>query len=98
MKFLCSGCGACCRNVAHLDLPHDGKGVCLNLDTETNQCLIYETRPSVCNVDKLFEEGFASRMSKKDFFIENTKACHQLIDKEGLDESFKIKISEYDNV
>ena len=98
MSFLCSQCGACCRNVAHLDLPSDKDGVCLNLDKETNKCSIYENRPDICRVDKMYEKHFKSTLSKKEFFILNTKYCHDLIDKEKLDKSFKIDIEEYDNI
>ena len=98
MEFLCSQCSACCRNIAHLNLPHNGDGICLNLNKKTNKCSIYETRPDICRVDKMFEKHFKSKMSKKEFFVKNTESCHQLIDKESLDKSFKIKTSEYDNI
>jgi Fe-S-cluster containining protein len=96
MKFLCSQCGACCRNISKLGLPHNGDGVCSYLNRETNKCSIYETRPDICRVDKMFENYFKPKMSKKEFYKINTKACHTLIDKDGLDESFKIDIEEYD--
>ena len=95
MKFLCSQCSACCRNVKGLDLPHDESGVCLNLDQQTNKCSIYNSRPDICRVDVMYER-YKSEMSKKDFFISNTKACHYLIDKENFDNSFKVDIKEYD--
>ena len=83
MNFLCSQCGACCRNVQGSGLPHDE---------------IYKDRPEACRVDKMFENHYKHQMSKKEFFILNTKACHILIDKEELDESFKIDTKEYDNI
>ena len=98
MNFLCSQCGACCRNVQGSGLPHDENGVCLHLNKETNKCSIYENRPEACRVDKMFENHYKHQMSKKEFFILNTKACHALIDKEELDESFKIDTKEYDNI
>ena len=98
MNFLCSQCSACCRNIGHLDLPHNGDGVCLHLNKKTNKCSIYNSRPEICRVDKMFKNHFKHKMSKKEFFILNTKACHDLIDKEDLDESFKIDIKEYDNI
>ena len=95
MEFLCSQCSACCRSIAHLDLPHNGDGVCLNLDKKTNKCSIYETRPIICQVDKVFENYFKSTMTKKEFFVANTEACHELIDELGFDASFKIDVKEY---
>jgi hypothetical protein len=95
MEFLCSKCSACCRNIIDLGLPHNGDGICLNLNKKTNECLIYETRPDICKVDRMFEKHFKSKMTKKEFFIKNTEACHQLIDREKLDNSYKIDIKEY---
>jgi len=95
MEFLCSKCSACCRNIAHLGLPHNGDGICLNLDKKTNKCSIYKDRPDICKVDRMFFKHFQSKMTKKEWYIKNTKACHQLIDKEGLDSSYKIDIKEY---
>ena len=98
MNFLCSQCGACCRNVQGSGLPHDGNGVCLHLNKKTNKCSIYKDRPEECRVDEMFEKHFKNKISKKEFFILNTKACHVLIDKEKLDKSFKIDTKEYDSI
>ena len=95
-EFLCTKCGACCRNVGGWGLPHDENGVCLNLNKQTNECRIYETRPDICKVDVMFEKVFKSTMTKKEFYIENTKACHFLIDLENLSDDFKVDTKEYD--
>lgn len=59
-KWNCTKCGACCKNIGHLVkiglLPKDfdrGNGTCINL-AEDNTCKIYETRPSICRVDRKF--------------------------------------------
>ena len=93
-KLLCSSCGACCRNVEHLPLPSTN-GICDNLDQKTNQCKIYDSRPKICRVEEMYEV-FKNEYSKKQWYIENTKACHILIDKEGIDDSFKINIKSYE--
>ena len=99
MKFLCSKCGACCRNIglmggAKYGLPVKKDGSCGNLIN--NECSIYEDRPDVCRVDKMtFKDNYHKNITKKEYFIETTKICHQLIDKEGLDSSYKINIKEY---
>jgi Fe-S-cluster containining protein len=93
-NFLCSSCGACCRNVQNLPLPSTN-GVCDNLDKETNKCKIYETRPKICRVDEMYDV-FKDKYTKKQWFIENTKVCHVLIDKEGIEDSFKIDIKLYE--
>ena len=33
--------------------------------------------------------------SKKSYFIQATERCHELIDEEGLDSSYKINIKQY---
>tara|TARA_Y100000593_G_C4082350_1_gene224474 strand:- start:147 stop:446 length:300 start_codon:yes stop_codon:yes gene_type:complete len=95
-EFLCSQCGACCRNVKKIGLPHDEDGVCLKLDKKTNTCTIYENRPEICRVDKMYNKYFKTKMTKKEFNIMNTKICHILIDKEQLDNKYKINIKDYE--
>ena len=96
MNFLCSNCGACCRaagkmNGAKYGLPIKEDGSCANLIG--NLCSIYDTRPDICRVDKMKNRGVLQ--TRKQYFIEVTKICHQLIDAEGLDESYKVVIKEY---
>ena len=95
MNFLCYTCGACCLEAGgKFGLPDRGDGACGNLG-ENNECLIYEDRPDICRVDK-FYKNFEDLITKKQFYIENTKACHYLIDKHKLDDSYKINIKEYE--
>ncbi len=96
MKFLCSQCGACCRaagkmNGAKYGLPIKKDGSCANL--VGNLCSIYDKRPDICNSNKMPNKSVLQ--TKKQYFIESTKICHQLIDEEGLDESYKIDIKDY---
>lgn len=70
VKFKCSMCGMCCRNVHHwkenlsqmrellhdetIDFPFkESNGVCEML--YDNRCSIYESRPIVCNTEKMYE-------------------------------------------
>ncbi len=96
MKFLCSQCGACCRRAGEwggvkYGLPIKEDGSCGHL--ENNLCSIYEKRPDICNSNKMPNKH--ASQTKKEYFIENTKICHQLIDADGLDESYKINIKDY---
>ena len=96
MKFLCSQCGACCRkagawNGAKHGLPIKEDGSCGHL--KNNLCSIYENRPDICNAEKMPNRKLYQ--TKKQYFIESTKICHQLIDEEGLDAKYKIDIKEY---
>jgi hypothetical protein len=101
MEFLCSSCGACCRSLGkevgeEVGLPVNEDGSCAHLIGTL--CSIYDDRPDVCRVDKLFENHFKdSGISRKELYILNTRACHVLIDQLGLSEDYKIDIEEYDD-
>ena len=63
MNFLCSKCGACCRNAgkmggAKYGLPIKKDGSCGHL--VDNECSIYDNLPIVCNVKKLGEKVIKS--------------------------------------
>jgi Fe-S-cluster containining protein len=95
-KFPCNGCGRCCRKIAQAvafvkeagfpeevcDFPYtwDEQGVCEML-TPDNRCKVYNTRPILCNVEKMYEHienYFRSRGELIDYdtYIEyNKRAC-----------------------
>jgi len=96
MKFLCSQCGACCRKAgewggAKIGLLIKEDGSCGHL--KNNLCSIYETRPDQCNSIKM--AAIQRSKTKKQYFIGVSKICNQLMEAEGLDESYKIDIKEY---
>ena len=96
MEFLCSSCGACCRAAGKMDgakygLPIKEDGSCANLIG--NLCSIYDKRPNICRVDVMTHKR--ASQSRKSYYIEVTEACHDLIDYEGLDSSYKIDIKKY---
>jgi Fe-S-cluster containining protein len=101
LKFQCSQCGACCRRAGISGfMPDRGDGACIHL-TKENMCSIYETRPDLCNMEflwnkknkeLLFEE---QGISKKDYFIENSKACNFMIKEDNMDEKFYIDLKKY---
>tara|TARA_B100001287_G_scaffold224084_1_gene193421 strand:+ start:831 stop:1142 length:312 start_codon:yes stop_codon:yes gene_type:complete len=98
-KFLCSGCGACCLTVGgKFGLPDRGDGVCANYNESTKKCNIYENRPEVCKMNKFYlkVKKYIPFMSEKWFYKLNTKACHILIDRHGLDNKYKISLKDYD--
>lgn len=60
MKFPCTSCGACCAKVRgpyvewlpQLGIPIRPDGSCSNYERWTKKCMIYETRPDICRVEK----------------------------------------------
>lgn len=77
LMFSCDKCGLCCRRVGQFAYMHEydrGDGVCKHL-TDDNLCAIYDSRPDICNTDKMYERVFASKMSREDFDKMNMDAC-----------------------
>jgi len=95
--FPCSGCGLCCQNISniielnHFDL---GTGVCKYFNIQNNSCNIYEDRPDICRIDKMFDIKYNNFFTKKDFYIKNATACNSLQDKYKMNESYRINIGE----
>jgi Fe-S-cluster containining protein len=50
-----------------------GDGICRHL--ENNLCTIYESRPLVCNVEKMFNAYYNEKMSEDEYVVENIKVC-----------------------
>ena len=100
-KFLCTGCGACCVWAGRLkQMPQNPQtGACIHLQADM-KCEIYDTRPDICRIDKMYEINSGSigdvSMTRKEYYKLNTLACHRMIDEEGMDERWKIKIGDYD--
>ncbi len=93
--FPCTSCGLCCQNISKIEELKDydiGNGICKYFDVLNNECQIYETRPDICRIDKMFGLEYKKYFTKEAFYIENAKVCNSLQKKYGLDKSFKINI------
>lgn len=51
-----------------------GDGRCIYL-TDDNLCDIYDIRPDICNVDRMYEIHFKYIMTREEYDCYNTKAC-----------------------
>ena len=69
----------CCRSVGHLPELSSVNGVCDQLDTQTNRCKIYDSRPLICRVDDFWEQNLQNIISKEEWYSENEKACKFLL-------------------
>lgn len=56
---------------------HNGDGICKYLDSTTNLCLIYESRPDICNVEKSYK-AFSDIYSKDEYYRLNYEGCQML--------------------
>ena len=54
-----------------------GDGVCKYLN-ENNLCSIYETRPTICNVDELYEKFYRDKISREGWYRLQYEGCRKL--------------------
>lgn len=76
--FECDRCGYCCMNLRMSSIYSDldrGDGVCKYFDIKTKLCLIYDSRPDKCNVDKTYNDYFKDKMSREQFYRLNYETC-----------------------
>lgn len=80
MYFPCSKCGICCRMIVGIPALSEfdtGSGVCRYL--KNNLCEIYEERPLICNIEKMFVAHFSQTMTEQEYLIKNITSCQQLM-------------------
>jgi Fe-S-cluster containining protein len=95
--FPCSSCGICCQNISLVKELKDfdlGDGSCKHYNTIDLKCNIYETRPNICRVEKMFDIEYFKYFSKNEFYILNAKVCNELQNKYEMDKKYKITIGE----
>lgn len=83
--FKCTKCGICCRNIGgipELVEYHKGDGICIYL-SEDNLCTIYQRRPDICNVEKMYALRYKDIMAKEVYEKLNMEGCHLLQDRYG---------------
>jgi len=76
LKFPCTGCGICCTRVwlakgtlSKEEFPFDVKkdGSCEMLGKD-NTCKVYENRPDICRIDKMYEKEHSKTMTRKEAY------------------------------
>ena len=75
IKFSCDQCGLCCRlisKIPQLAAFDRGDGVCIHL--RGTLCDIYEQRPDICNVEKMYN-AFSEQMSYSEYIEMMQKSC-----------------------
>lgn len=78
-------------------------GHCVHLK-EDNSCAIYENRPKLCNVEKMYyhnnqyqigstkETAKKIVVSKTDYFKINADVCNRIQKQAGVSENFRVKV------
>ena len=70
--FPCTNCGLCCQNISSVyelkefDL---GNGICKYFDNMSNNCSIYDIRPNICRIDKMYDIQYKKILQKKIFIM-----------------------------
>ena len=78
--FHCDKCGLCCRKVGKFPFMKEfdrGDGACKHLKDD-NTCAIYETRPTICNVDEIYEKFYRNKISREGWYRLQAEACRKL--------------------
>lgn len=78
-EFKCDRCGACCRTVGLIEeakFLDRGDGVCKYL-TDNNLCSIYDFRPEICRVDKMYKR-YKDKMTWDEYLELSYEACEEL--------------------
>lgn len=100
--FPCTGCGACCRRAKHTvgllnitdpknefyfpyEFNEDGSCQMLNSD---NKCSVYETRPTVCNIDKTIS---LAGIDREKFYEAIIVSCNKAMDEDNMPIEYRIK-------
>jgi len=95
--FPCTACGLCCQNISNIIELKDfdlGNGTCKYFNHIDNNCSIYENRPNICRVDKMFDMFYSKQYTQEEFYIGNANVCNALQDKYKINKSFKVIIGE----
>ena len=94
LKFPCSGCGCCCKRVGMVkqflieeEFPYNAKedGSCEMLID--NKCSVYDNRPDICDVYKMF---LKSDMDIKEYYKVNIEQCNKFMDEDNIPLNFRI--------
>jgi Fe-S-cluster containining protein len=103
-SYPCTGCGACCHRIGSIveswglkDLPEEDEmhfpygyndtGKCEMLDRD-NKCLVYDNRPTICNVEKMFA---LMDIPRDTFYKLNINACNNMMDEDNIHLDYRIK-------
>lgn len=81
-EFKCNRCGACCKNISYVEeasFLDRGDGVCKYYSDDKKMCTIYDFRPEICRVDKVYKR-FKDKMTWDQYVDLSYESCEQLRD------------------
>lgn len=81
LAFPCTQCGLCCQNV-HLaeetQFLDRGDGICRHYDATSKLCSIYQERPDICRVDRMYAMRYQKEYAWETFVALNQQVCTAL--------------------
>ncbi len=74
-------------------MPAKKDGSCIHLNKD-NKCNIYETRPEICNVKKMYKKRVKNglKLSYKEYCNLSYSICNSLMEDLGIDKKFRINL------
>ncbi len=92
--FPCTRCGLCCQHIDSITelAEYDIGNGCCRYYSNAYGCQIYESRPTVCQIDKGYELFFAGILSHEEYYQHNAKVCNQLQLFHDVSEEFRVKL------
>ena len=79
--FPCTQCGLCCQHVylaEETQFLDRGDGTCRHYDMAGKSCAIYEERPDICRVDRMYALRYAHKYTWDEFIALNLQVCISL--------------------
>ncbi|WP_304350228.1 YkgJ family cysteine cluster protein [Comamonas testosteroni] len=80
-SFPCTQCGLCCQRVHLSDETRfldRGDGTCKHYEAASKKCSIYEERPDICRVDRMYALHYHRQYVWKEFVALNQQICTNL--------------------
>lgn len=81
---------------AFQDFPYKANedGSCEKLG-EDGKCTVYEDRPLVCSVPRMFQRFWKKRQTRKQHYLTEAKLCNKKIRQNGYPDKFLVDESQY---
>src|SRR5690349_13604923 len=71
--------------------PFKVNGQTCSMFIEGEGCSVYNNRPDICNIDKMYEKYYKhTGMSLKEYYSYNAAGCNILIDESGTSHDLKV--------
>lgn len=75
------------KDVADFPFEYDVFGRCEKL-TDDHQCSVYDSRPDVCSVERMWEKYHKGKIEKQNYFLSAEMLCNSMMKEAGVHESF----------